>query len=164
MFGANSSWSAQDQPFGDGRGHTNPTPGPGQSSKPCLEKLVTQESHGHILHLERAAAKVAEGCGHLAEFLAQSPWEEKRTGLGVAQLDIEQHLNSHNYICYRVLQMLEDLPIEAIHTTVATKLQRLHSVIQLSYIREWPKAYLQPETSTPEFNLVISEIAEFETK
>jgi urease gamma subunit len=132
-----------------------------------LENLVTQESHGLILHQERAAAKVAEGCGHLAEFLAQSPWEEERTGLGVAQLDIEKHLNSHNHICHQVLQMLEDLPIEAIHTTVATKLQRLHSVIQLSYIHhddEWPKAYLQPETSTPEFNLVISEIAEFETK
>jgi len=60
--------------------------------------------------------------------------------------------------------MLEDLPIEAIHTTVATKLQRLHSVIHLSSIREWPKTFLQPETSTPEFNSVISEIAEFETK
>jgi len=60
--------------------------------------------------------------------------------------------------------MLEDLPIEAIRTTVATKLKQLHSVIQLSHISEWPKAFLQPETSTPEFNLVISEIAEFETK
>jgi len=60
--------------------------------------------------------------------------------------------------------MLEDLPIEAIHTTVATKLQRLRSVIQLSDIGEWPKMFLQPETSTPEFNSVIDENAEFETK
>jgi len=30
-------------------------------------------------------------------------------------------------------------------------------------MREWPKEFLQPETSTPEFNSVISEIAEFET-
>jgi len=163
-LGANSSWSAQVQPFGDGRGHTDPTPGPVQSSKPCLKNWTTQESHGQILHQERAAANLAEGCGQLAEFLAQFPWEEKRTGLGFAQLDVEQHLNSHNHICHRVMQMLEDLPIEAIHTTVATKLQRLHSVIQLSYIREWPEVFLQPETSTPEFDLVISEIAEFETK
>jgi len=99
----------------------------------------------------------------LAEFLAQTPWEEKRTGLGVTQLDVEQHLNSHNYICHRVIQMLEDLPIEAIPTTEATKLQRLYSTIQLSCMREWPKEFLQPETSTPEFNSVISEIAEFET-
>ena len=60
--------------------------------------------------------------------------------------------------------MLEDLPIEAIHTTEATKLQRLHSVIQLSYIREWRTVFLQPETSTLEFDLVISEIVEFEIK
>jgi len=60
--------------------------------------------------------------------------------------------------------MLEDLLIEAIHTTEATKLQRLHIVIQLSYIREWPTVFLQPETSTLEFDLVISEIAEFEIK
>jgi len=99
----------------------------------------------------------------LAEFLAKTPWEEKRTGLGVTQLDVEQHLNSHNHICHRVIQMLEDLPIEAIPTTEVTKLQRLYSTIQLSCMREWPKEFLQPETSTPEFNSVISEIAEFET-
>jgi len=61
------------------------------------------------------------------------------------------------------MQMLEDLPIEAIPTAEATKLQRLHSTIQLSCMREWPKEFLQSETSTPEFNSVISEIAEFET-
>jgi len=54
------------------------------------------------------------------------------------------------------MQMLEDLPIEAIPTAEATKLQRLHSTIQLSCMREWPKEFLQPETSTPEFNSVIS--------
>jgi len=48
-------------------------------------------------------------------------------------------------------------------TAEVTKLQRLHRIIQLSRVREWPKEILQPETSTPEFNLVISEIAEFET-
>jgi len=59
--------------------------------------------------------------------------------------------------------MLEELPTEAIPTTEATKLQRLRSTMQLSCMREWPKEFLQPETSTPEFNSVISEIAEFET-
>jgi len=163
-LGANSSWSAQVQPFGDGCGHTDTTPGPVQSSKHCQKIFATHKRLGQTLYQERAAANLAEGCGQLAEFLAQFPWEEKRTGLGYAQLDVEQHLNSHNHTCHRVMQMLEDLPIEAIRTTVATKLKRLHSVIQLSHISEWPKAFLQPETSTPEFNLVISEIAEFETK
>jgi len=60
--------------------------------------------------------------------------------------------------------MLEVLPIEATHTTVVTKLQWLFSAIQVSDLREWPRMYLQPETSTPGFNSVISEIAEFETK
>jgi len=164
VLGVESSWSAQVQPFGDGRGHTDPTPRPGQSNKPCLKSWTTQESHGKILHQERAAANLAEGCGRLAEFLGQFPWEEKRIGLGSAQLDVQQHLDSHNRICHRIRQMLEDLPIEAIHTSVTTKLQRLDSTIQLSDIREWPRMFLQPETSTPDFSSVISEIAEFETK
>jgi len=88
-FGVEFSWSAQVQPFGDGRGHTDPTPGPGQSNKPCLKNWTTQESHGQILHQERAAANLAEGCGRLAEFFAQFPWEEKIIGLGFAQLNVE---------------------------------------------------------------------------
>jgi hypothetical protein len=60
--------------------------------------------------------------------------------------------------------MLEVLPIGATRTTVVTKLQWLLSAIQLSDLREWPRMFLQPETSTPGFNSVISEIAEFETK
>ena len=88
----------------------------------------------------------------MAEFLAQTPWEEKRTGLGATQLDVEQHLKSHNHICHRVIQMLEELPTEVIPTTEVTKLQRLYSTIQLSCMREWSKEFLQPETSTPEFN------------
>jgi len=75
-------------------------PGLAQSSKHGSHNFATQERHGQILHQERAAANLAEGCGQLAEFLAQIPWEEKRTGLGVAQLDVEQHLNSHNHICH----------------------------------------------------------------
>ena len=162
--GSEFSWSAQVQPFGDGRGHTDPTTGPGQSNKPCVKNWTTQESHGQILHQERAAANLAEGCGQLAEFLALFPWEEKRIGLEFAQLNVEQHLDSHNRTCHRIRQMLEVLPIEATHTTVVTKLQWLFSAIQVSDLREWPRMYLQPETSTPGFNSVISEIAEFETK
>jgi len=79
----------------------------------------------------------------LAEFLAQTPWEEKTAGLVAAQLGIEQHLNSHNSICHRLIQLLEDQPIEAIPTAEATKLQRLHRTIQLSWMREWPKEFLQ---------------------
>jgi len=141
-FGAEFSWSAQVQPFGDGRGHTDPTTGLGQSNKPCVKNWTTQENHGQILHQERAAANLAEGCGQLAECLAQFPWEEKRIGLEFAQPNVEQHLDSHNRTCHRIRQMLEVLPIEAIHTTVVTKLQWIFSAIQLSDLREWPRMFL----------------------
>jgi len=127
-LGANSSWSAQVQPFGDGHGHTDTTPGPVQSSKHCSQIFATQERHWQILHQERAAANLsprshpagnslaqqkpekdkatnhtqdapmtdemnhntvvthigplAEGCGKLAQFLAQTPWEEKEQAWG----------------------------------------------------------------------------------
>ena len=99
----------------------------------------------------------------MAEFLAQAPWEERRAGLGATQLGIQQHLRSHNSICHRLTLMLEDLPTEAIPMAECKKLQRLHRILQLSRLGGWPEESLQPETSTPEFNLVISEIAEFET-
>ena len=88
-LGKEFSWSAQDQPFGDGGGYTDPARGPGQANKPGAEKWTIQQSHGHILHQERAAANLAEGCGRLAEFFAQFPWEEKIIGLGFAQLNVE---------------------------------------------------------------------------
>ena len=158
---ASSSWSAQIQPFGNGHGHTNTTPGPAQPSKRSSQISATQERQRQTLHQERETANLGpqslphvgplvEGCGQLAEFLAQTPWEENRTGLGVTQIDVEQHLKSHNHICHQVIQMLEELPTEAIPTTEATKLQRLHSTMQLSCMCEWPKEFLQPETSTPE--------------
>jgi len=71
------------------------------------KKWTTQESHGQILHQERAAANLAEGCSQLAEFLALFPWEEKRTGLEFAPLNLEQYLDSHNLTCHRIRQMLE---------------------------------------------------------
>jgi len=80
---ANSSWSAQIQPFGNGHGHTNTTPGPVQPSKRNSQIPTTQERQRQTLHQERAAANLgprslphvgplAEGCGQLAEFLAQT--------------------------------------------------------------------------------------------
>jgi hypothetical protein len=35
---------------------------------------------------------LADGCGKMAEFLAQAPWDERRVGLGTTHLGIEQHL------------------------------------------------------------------------
>ena len=65
---------------------------------------------------------LADSCGRMAEFLAQTPWEERRAGLGATQLGIKQHLGSHNSICHRLTQMLKDLPNEAIPTVEVTKL------------------------------------------
>jgi len=59
--------------------------------------------------------------------------------------------------------MLEDLPTEAIPTAEGKKLQQLHRTLQLSRMVDWPGECLQPEICTPGFDLVISEMAEFET-
>jgi len=106
---------------------------------------------------------LADGCGRMAEFLAQAPWDERRVGLGATHLGIKQHLRSHNSICHRLTLMLEDLPTEAIPTAEGKKLQQMHRILQLSRMLDWPKECLQPETSTQGFDLVISEITEFET-
>jgi len=42
---------------------------------------------------------MAEGCGRMAEFLAQAPWDEHRDGLIATQSEREKNLNSHNLIC-----------------------------------------------------------------
>jgi len=106
---------------------------------------------------------LADGCGKMAEFLAQAPWDERRVGLGTTHLGIEQHLHSQNSICHRLTLMMEDLPTEAIPTAEGEKLQQLHRILQLSRMLDWPGECLQSEISTLEFDLVISEIAEFET-
>jgi len=59
--------------------------------------------------------------------------------------------------------MLEELLDEAYPTADSKKLQQLHSILQHSRMPGWPVGCLQPEISTPEFDVVISEIAEFET-
>ena len=59
--------------------------------------------------------------------------------------------------------MLEELRAEAIPTADSKKLQPLHRILQQSRMPGWPVECLQPEISTPEFDVVISEIAEFET-
>jgi len=61
----------------------------------------------------------AEGCGRIAEFLAQAPWNEKREGLSATQPEIEKHLYSHNSTCHRLTMMLEELLTEAIPTAAA---------------------------------------------
>jgi len=59
--------------------------------------------------------------------------------------------------------MLEDLLTESIPTTERKKLQHLHRILQLSRMLDWPGECLQSEISTLGLNLVISEIAEFQT-
>ena len=39
---------------------------------------------------------IAEGCGRIAEFLAQAPWNEKREGLSATQPELEKHLHSRH--------------------------------------------------------------------
>ena len=105
---------------------------------------------------------IAEGCGKIAEFLAQAPWNEKRDGLSVTQPELEKHLHSHNSTCCLTM-ILEELPTEAIPTADSTILQQMHRTLQNSMLSGWPEEWLQPETFTPGFDVMISEIAQFET-
>jgi len=106
---------------------------------------TTEQAHVGLL---------AEGCGRMAEFLAQAPWNERREGLGATHLGIEQHLHSHNSICHRLTLMLEDLSTEAIPTAKGKKLQQLHRILQLSRMPDWAGECLQPEISTLGFDVI----------
>jgi len=59
--------------------------------------------------------------------------------------------------------MLEELPTEAIPTADSKILQQMHRTLQNSMLPGWPEEWLQPETFTPGFDVMISEIAQFET-
>jgi len=59
--------------------------------------------------------------------------------------------------------MLEELPTEAIPTVDSKILQQMHRTLQNSMLSGWPEEWLQPETFTPGFDVMISEIAQFET-
>jgi len=113
-----------------------------------------EQSHGEFL---------AQGCSRTAEFLAQAPWNEQREGLSSTHSNIEQHLLSHNSICRRLAMILGELPAKTIPMAESNKLELLHEISQLSMLLGWPGDRLQPEIFTPGFDVVISEIADFET-
>jgi len=74
-----------------------------------------EQPHGELL---------AQGCGRIAEFLAQAPCNEQREGLSSTHSDVEQYLLSHNNICRRLTMMLEELPAETIPMAESNKLQQ----------------------------------------
>jgi len=106
---------------------------------------------------------LAQGCGRISEFLAQAPLNEQWEGLCSTHSDIEQYLFSHNNIYCRLAMMLEELPAETIPMAGSNKLEQLHKISQQSMLLGWPGDRLQPEIFTPGFDVVLSEIAEFET-
>jgi len=59
--------------------------------------------------------------------------------------------------------MLEELLIKAIPTVDSKILQQIHRNLQNSMMPGWPEEWLEPETSTPGFDVIISEIAQFVT-
>jgi len=79
----------------------------------------------------------AEGCGRMAEFLAQAPWDEQRDGLIATQSELEKHLNSHNLICCCLTELLERLPTKAILTAESKILQQVHRILQNSMLLSW---------------------------
>jgi len=128
--------------------------GPGVQAETDKRSRTTEQPKGPL---------IAEGCGKIAEFLAQAPWNEQRDRLSATQIELEKHLNSHNSTCRRLTMMLEELPTEAIPTADSKILQQMHRILQNSMLPGWPQEWLQPETSTPGFDVFISEIAQFET-
>jgi len=72
-----------------------------------------ERPHGELL---------AQGCGRIAEFLAEAPLNEQREGLSSTHSDIEQHRLSHNNIYRRLVMMLEEMPAETIPMLKATNL------------------------------------------
>jgi len=59
--------------------------------------------------------------------------------------------------------MLGELPAETIPMVESNKLEQLHKISQQSMLLGWSGDRLQPEIFTPGCDVVISEIAEFET-
>jgi len=100
----------------------------------------------------------------MAEFLAQTPWDEQRVGLIATKIELEKHLNSHNLTCRHLTVMLEELPTEAIPTAESKILQQLHRILQNSMLLSWPQEWLWPEICTEGFDDIISEIAQFESQ
>jgi len=108
--------------------------------------------------------RTAEGCGNMAEFLAQAPWEEQRHWLLATQSELEKHLNSHNFICRRLTVMLENLPTEAIPMAESKILHQMHRILQHIMLLSWPQEWLRLDTHTTGFDDIISEIAQFESQ
>jgi len=100
----------------------------------------------------------------MAEFLAQTPWDEQRDGIIATQSELEKHLNSHNLICRRLTEMLERLLTEAIPITESKILQQVHRILQNSILLSWPQEWFRTETCTAGFEDIISEIAQFESQ
>jgi len=105
----------------------------------------------------------AQGCGRIAEFLAQAPWNEQREGLSSTHSDIEHHLLSHSNFCRRLVMILGELPAETIPMAESNKLEQLYKISQQRMLLGWPGDRLQPEIFTPGFDVVISEVPEFQT-
>jgi len=97
---------------------------------------TTEQPQGELL---------VEGCGRIAEFLAQAPWNEKREGLSATEPEIEQRLHSHNSICRRLTMMLEELPAATIPMADSKKLQQLHRILHQVMMPGWPVEWLQQE-------------------
>jgi len=64
-----------------------------------------EQSHGEL---------TAQGCGRIAEFLAQYPWTEHQNGLLPTQSGKEQYLLLHNDTCSHLAMILEELLSENI--------------------------------------------------
>jgi len=105
-----------------------------------------EQSHGEF---------IAQGCGRIAEFLAQAPWTEHRDGLLSTQSGIQQHLLLHYNSCSHLAMMMGKLPSENIPTAESNTLEQLHKISQQTMLLNWPGDRLQPEIITPGFDVIL---------
>jgi len=106
----------------------------------------------------------AQGCGRIAEFLAQYPWTEPRHGLLLTQSGKDQHLLLHNYTCSHLTMMLETLLPANLSTAERNTLDLLCKISKQSMLQTWPGDRLRQEVTTLGFEGTLSEIAELETR
>jgi len=154
----------QHHPFGGAYAESTPN---GQEGNTALRYAPGAQTETEIKSMATRKPKgplTAEDCGTMAEFLAQAPWDEQRVGLMVTQTELEKFLKSHNLTCRYLTVILEELLAKAIPMAESKILQQMNRILQNSMLPSWPQEWLQPETCTAGFDVIISKIAQFESQ
>jgi len=120
----------QHHPFGGGYASKGMTCGQGwETGQGCVSQAQDKIVKMTIITGNQAGLLMVKGCGELAEFLAQAPWQEQRDGMTATQPELAKHLNLQPHKSLPT-EMLEILPLEAIPTGDSKILQKLHRILK----------------------------------